>query len=193
MASESVSRRTRGLARPPRALAPPPRALARRTRATARPGHVIAAIAAIAGTLSVLAGCGPAASSPSAPLVKMSLCGGALSAHPVVMTVVCANNSVAAHDLRWSGWGRPVATATGSAVVDLCAFEECAAGDYVRVPVVLIASKIRRCPGAKPAYGRLQYVFVGRSPFAGLPAKASVPDGSETPANPADQTVALAC
>ena len=163
-------------------------------RHASAPARVVAAIAAIAGALSALAGCGPAARPQSStPAVKMSLCGGTPSARPGVMTVVCANNSVSAHDLRWSGWGGPVATATGSAVVDLCAFEDCAAGDYVRVPVVLIASKIRHCPGAEPAYSRLQYVFVGRSPFAGLPAKASVPDGSETPANPADQTVALTC
>jgi hypothetical protein len=125
--------------------------------------------------------------------VRISDCGTAPAARPGVVTVVCTNDSVTARSLRWSGWGGPVATATGSAVVDLCAFEDCAAGDYVTVPVVIIASKITRCPGTAPAYGRLQYVFVGRSPFASLPPKASIPDGSNTPANPANQTVALPC
>jgi hypothetical protein len=170
----------------------------RRMRAVASPLRAVAVIVAITGALSLVAGCGPAARSQTGRSqtgrqMKISACGAALQSQPGVFTVVCTNNSVAARDLHWSGWGGPVATASGSAVVDLCAFEDCAAGNYVTVPIVIIASKVMKCPGAVPAYGRLQYVFVGTSPFAGLPAKASVPDGSETPANPADQTVALPC
>ncbi len=164
----------------------------RKARAVGWPIRAFAVIVAITGALSVVAGCGPGSAS-AARQVRISPCGSAPQAHPAVVTVVCANNSVAARDLRWSGWGNQVAIATGSAVVDLCAFEDCYAGDYVTVPIVVIASKIMRCGKGEPVYGRLQYVFVGRSPFADLPAKASVPDGSHAPANPADQTVALVC
>lgn len=48
-------------------------------------------------------------------------------ARPDVVNVTCLNNSVMARQLRWSSWGGPIATATGSAVVDLCAYEDCAA------------------------------------------------------------------
>jgi hypothetical protein len=98
------------------------------------------------------------------------------------------NNSITARHLHWSGWG-----ATGSAVVDLCAYEDCAYGDYVTVPIVLITSKIVHCPGSLQAYSRLQYVFVGRSPFAGLKSSISVPDGSNSPGGPGSQTVSLVC
>ena len=40
--------------------------------------------------------------------------------------------------------GRPVATAAGTAVVDLCAMEDCHTGSYQSAPIVLIASAIRR-------------------------------------------------
>jgi hypothetical protein len=123
----------------------------------------------------------------------MSLCSGPLRAHPAVVNVICADNIITARDLRWSDWGRPVATATGSAVVDLCAYEDCAMGDYVTAPIVLIAWKIMRCPTSTQAYSRLQYVFVGRSPYAGLPADASAMDGPGSPPGPGDQTVSLIC
>lgn len=162
-------------------------------RLPARSARAVLMMAVIAATLLALTSCGPAVTSKAAASVKIALCGGAPAVHPRVVTVACANDSVAARDLRWSRWGQPVAIATGSAVVDLCAFEDCYAGDYVTVPIVIVVSKITRCHRTEAAYGRLQYVFVGGSPFAGLPARASIPDGSDAPANPADQTVALRC
>jgi hypothetical protein len=107
----------------------------------------------------------------------MSLCGGSLRAQPDVVNVTCLNNSVMARRLRWSSLGGPIATATGSAVVDLCAYEDCYAGDYVTVPIVIIASKIVRCSRSAHAYSELQHVFVGRSPYASVPAGMTVPDG----------------
>jgi len=161
-------------------------------RALACPARAAAAIAITVMSL-LAAGCTQSAGSKAAEPVRVSFCGGVLQAHPDVVNVVCANNSIAARDLRWSGWGDQVATATGSAVVDLCAYEDCYAGEYVTVPIVIITSKIMHCPGSMRAYSRLQYVFVGRSPYAGLPAGISIPDGSDTPADPGDQTVSLAC
>jgi hypothetical protein len=166
--------------------------------ALARQARAAATLIAIIVIFLLAGGCTPAAGSKGTSLVRgslvrVSLCGGVRQAHPRVVNVNCANNSIAARDLRWSDWGDQVATATGSAVVDLCAFEECYAGDYVTVPIVVITSKIIHCPGRAPAYSRLQYVFVGRSPFAGLPAGVGVPDGSNTPGGLGDQTVSLVC
>lgn len=151
-----------------------------------------AAIIMIAVSSVFAAGCTHSAN-PALP-VRMSLCGGGLQARPAVVNVICTNNSISARNLHWSGWGGPVATATGSAVVDLCAYEDCAAGDYVTVAIVLITSKIMRCASSTHAYTRLQYVFVGRSPYAGLPTKIAVADGSAVPnGGPGDQTVSLTC
>lgn len=154
-----------------------------------------AAMAAATVTLLFAAGCTHAqpTGADAARSVRVAFCGGAARAQPDVVAVNCLNDSITARQLEWSNWGGPVATATGSAVVDLCAYEDCAEGDYVRVPIVLITSKIVRCQGKARAYSRLQYLFVGRSPFAGLQASISVPDGSNSPANPANQTVRLAC
>lgn len=156
-------------------------------------GYRTAAFCAIAVTSLFAAGCMPSAGPPADSPVRISLCGGSLRAQPDVVNVMCANNSITARNLHWSGWGKPVATATGSAVVDLCAYEDCYAGEYVTAPIVIIASKIMRCPGSAKAYSKLQYVFVGQSPFAGLPKGAAVPDGSATPSGLGNQTLSLIC
>jgi len=93
------------------------------------------------------------------------------------------------------GVGKPVATAIGVAVYDWCAFEDCHTGIYNTAPIVIIASKIVTCPKRAHAYSRLQYVFVGRSPFSSLPAHmnfSNIMFGSH--ASPAaNQTVLLGC
>jgi len=89
-----------------------------------------------------------------------------------------------------------VATAIGTAVVDLCAFSDCHTGSYQAVPIVVVASKIGRCGHGTQGYLRLQYMFVGRSPFAGLPANVKFSNfmtGAARPGPPHDQTVSLTC
>jgi hypothetical protein len=157
------------------------------------PARAAAVVIAIVAASALTGGCTPSASPAAVSQVRMSRCGGALRAQPDVVNVTCLNNSIMARHLRWSSWGGPVATATGSAVVDLCAYEDCYAGDYVTVPIVIITSKIVRCSRSAHAYSEMQYVFVGRSPYAGVPAGISVPDGANSPANPRDQTVSLVC
>jgi hypothetical protein len=156
-------------------------------------GGYRAVVVVVALTLALGAGCTHSTASSATKSVRVAICGGALAAQPDVVNVSCSDNGIMARHLRWSGWGGPIATATGSATVDLCAYEDCYNGDYVAVPIVLITSKIMRCAGSAQAYSRLQYLFVGGSPFAGLQASLSIPDGSNTPANPADQTVNLVC
>lgn len=59
-----------------------------------------------------------------------------------------------------------------------------------------IASKPVRCGRDPQAYSRLQYVFVGGSPFAGLPANVTSSNYISAPGRPippANQTVSLTC
>ena len=162
-----------------------------RTRAaTAAAGAVVLA-------LVILAGCDPAATSGrAATSVKMVDCFGRLQARPDIVQVICQSDAITARSLAWSGWGKPVATATGVAVYDWCAFEDCHTGTYNTAPIVIIASKIVTCPKRAHAYSRLQYVFVGHSPFSSLPAHMNFSNmmfGSNRPGPPANQTVLLGC
>ena len=113
------------------------------------------------------------------------------------MEIVCGTSDITAGRLAWSAWGQQIATAVGTAVVDMCAYEDCHTGSFSSVPIVLIASKIVRCAKAARAYSRLQYVFVGGSPFSGLPPNgADFSDfiaAPDRPTPPANQVVSLTC
>jgi hypothetical protein len=82
------------------------------------------------------------------------------------------------------------------AVVDLCAYEDCHTGAFGTVSIRLIASKISTCANGKWAYTTLRYVFIGGSPWAGIPADMKTSNfisGFKRPLPPADQTVELTC
>jgi hypothetical protein len=144
-----------------------------------------------------LAACGhPDRSGNSSAAVTLAFCGGKAQPRPTVVNVICQTNDITARKLAWTAWGKSAATAIGTAVVDLCAFEDCHTSDYTPVPIVLIASKIATCPRHQRAYTRLQYVFVGKSPFQGVPADVSFKhfiSGQGRPGPPRNQTVSLAC
>lgn len=130
------------------------------------------------------------------PSVTMAFCGGSAQARPTVVEVICATNDITARNLTWSGWGRPVATASGTGVVDLCAAEDCHTGEYASASIVLVASGLARCNGQSRGYQRLQYVFVGTSPFQGVSANQNFSDYIAAPGRPglpANQTVRLNC
>jgi hypothetical protein len=162
----------------------------------ASPTRAVAAAILALGLLLVSA-CSSAAGSAAVPRpVTMAYCGGGPQARPAVIEIVCGTTEIAAGSLHWSGWGQQVATAVGTAVVDTCSYEDCHTGSYQSVAIVMIASKIVRCPEQAHAYSRLQYVFVGGSPFAGLPANVTTSNdmaGPGRPLPPADQTVSLTC
>lgn len=128
--------------------------------------------------------------------VGLADCGGPAQRQPSLLQVVCETDDITARNLRWSGWGKPVATAIGVGVVNLCAVEDCHTQLYNPLPLVMIASKIVPCPHGRRAYSRLQYVFVGHSPFPGVPAHLKFSGfiaGPGRPGLPAHQTVGLAC
>src|SRR5215471_4138113 len=157
----------------------------------------VATVAALLAPLLLLSACShPAGAGTGAARVTMANCGDGPQVEPTVVNVICQTNDITARRLTWSAWKKPVATAIGTAVVDLCSFSDCHTGSYASVPIVLVASKIGRCGKGTRAYSRLQYVFVGRSPFAGLPANVSFSNfmtGASRPGPPHDQTVSLTC
>jgi hypothetical protein len=137
----------------------------------------------------------PASAAPAR--VTMAYCGSGPQVRPEVLEVVCGTTYITADRLAWTSWGRQIATAVGTAVVDTCAYEDCHTGSFTSVPIVVVASEIARCGRDAQAYTRLQYVFVGGSPFSGLPANGTnfsdfiaAPD---RPSPPANQFVSLTC
>ena len=154
-----------------------------------RAGKTTAVVAASISVL-LLTACSHAAK-PVPPSVMLGFCGYALQVKPDVVLVVCNTNDITARNLTWSGWGEPTATAKGSAIVDLCAFSDCANANYVSVPIEMAASKIVHCSKNTRAYSTLRYVFPAGSPFAGVPSAAYSPAYGTVP--PANQTVSLTC
>jgi hypothetical protein len=160
--------------------------------------RTISAMAAVMLTAPLaLTACNPSAApaSPAKP-VMMTDCNGLRHARPQIVNVVCESDAITARKLTWSAWGATAATAIGTAVVDVCAWEDCHTASYNAYPIVVIASKIVKCTKGRPVYSRLQYVFVGQSPFAGLPKNLGISNsmfGSHRPGPPHNQTVSLHC
>src|SRR5579863_7380752 len=97
------------------------------------------AVAAALTSVLALAACGPAAKSAQATKpVTMTNCG-PRQARPDIVTVICGSDAIMARTLNWSRWGARVATATGTATVNWCAFEGCAYGEYDTYPIVMVA------------------------------------------------------
>ena len=71
---------------------------------------------------------------PPPPSVTLGFCGSNLQVKPDVVLVVCGTDDITARNLVWSGWGTADTTAKGSATVDLCAYNDCAAADLVLGP-----------------------------------------------------------
>ncbi|MGH3183912.1 MAG: hypothetical protein ACRDOE_18695, partial [Streptosporangiaceae bacterium] len=115
------------------------------------------AVAATVGALLLLSGCSHAAGPASVPApVTMAYCGSGAQVRPSVLEIVCGTSEIAARSLTWSAWGKQIATGVGTAVVDMCTYEDCHTGSYSSAPIVVIASKIVRCARGAQAYSRLQ-------------------------------------
>jgi hypothetical protein len=159
----------------------------------------VAAIGLLAGPL--IAGCGQPASTapgpaPSTPSVTLAFCGGSGQPAPDVIDVVCNTDDITARNLHWTSWGKPTATATGNAVIDLCAYTDCHTGSFGSVAIKLTATGIGGCGDGRRAYMTLRYTFPHGSPWGSIPADVSAQHfmvGSDRPLPPHDQTVAMAC
>jgi hypothetical protein len=163
-------------------------------------GKTTAIVATLLLSLLLLVACshapGPAPPpGPPGPPVTLGYCGSNPQVRPDVVLVVCNTSDITAENLTWSDWGMPAARAKGSAVVDLCAYEECASGNFVTVPIEMTASKIVHCAKNARAYSTLRYVFPDGSPFKGVPAavQSTGDQGQDLPVPPRNQTVSLTC
>ncbi len=148
----------------------------------------------VAAVLLLLTACSHAAQ-PAPPPVTLGYCGSNLQVRPDVVLVVCNTDDITAVNLVWSNWGKQTATARGSATVNLCAYTDCASGDYVSVPIAMTVSKIVRCSKQARAYSVLRYTFPHGSPFKGVSASSTGGGyfGQGQPVPPANQTVSLTC
>ena len=136
------------------------------------------------------------ATRPAPPPVTMGYCGSNLQVKPDVVLVVCNTDDITATNLKWSGWGNSLATAKGTATIDVCAYSDCANGAYSYVPIEVIASKIVSCAKKTLAYSTLRYVFPDGSPWPGIPADTNMSDSLAAPNRPLppkDQMVSLTC
>ena len=133
---------------------------------------------------------------PLPPPVTLGYCGSNPQVRPDVVLVVCSTDDITAENLVWSDWGAQSAHAKGSATVDLCAYGDCASGDYISVPFDVTATRIVHCTKTRRAYSVLRYVFPGGSPFQSVPLVADSPaffGGQNQPVPPRNQTVSLTC
>jgi hypothetical protein len=152
-------------------------------------------IGLLAASFLFIAGCGHAAT-PAQPAVTMSYCGSDSQSAPGIVEVVCNTDDITARNLAWASWGKSTATASGVAVIDECAYEDCHTGSFSTVPIRLVATKIAACGTSKRAYTTLRYVFTDGSPWPGVPADMNTSHymvGSGRPLPPPDQTVGLTC
>lgn len=129
----------------------------------------------LALVVALTTACSHAAASNGATSMRLADCGGNPQTRPQVVVVTCSSTDITAHNLKWQSWGSKIATATGYAVVNVCAFSDCHTGAYGSFPIVVVASGTTACPGGAHGYSRIQYLFVGASPFANLPAHMKVP------------------
>jgi hypothetical protein len=151
-------------------------------------------VAILAFPLLFLTACSHATRPPPPP-VMLDSCGSSPQVRPSVVIVVCNTNDITAEKLTWSDWGKPASTAKGSAIVDLCSYEDCANADYISVPIEVTVSKIMHCAKNAQAYSTLRYMFPNGSPFRDVPTAVidneSSSYGDSVP--PANQTVSLTC
>jgi hypothetical protein len=98
--------------------------------------------------------------SPPNGVAWINNCGPLVSAPPLVLACGDANYLLA--NLKWRGWGKPTATATGVARANTCT-PNCAAGKFRSYRMTATASKLSTCGKAR-YYATLTIVYPGARP-----------------------------
>jgi len=131
------------------------------------------AIAALFGLASF--GFSAATGSAAPPAAALPDCQGKLLVKPASITLACGDGNFYVEHLKWTGWGESFAAATGTGKANDCQ-PNCAAGHFHTYPMLLIVTGSQSC-GGRPAYARVVYAFIGRSPY---PQSSKVEDSTQT-------------
>jgi hypothetical protein len=102
--------------------------------------------------------------SPPNGVAWINNCGPLVSA-PRELVLACGDANYLLANLKWRGWGKPTATATGVAQANTCT-PNCAAGKFRSYRMTAAASKLTTCGKAR-YYATLTIVYPGARP-AGL-------------------------
>ncbi len=131
-----------------------------------------------------MAGCGWAASAPTADAALLPACGviGAYGdeASPAEWSRGCAGGSPYFTNLAWTGWGGATAVASGNVLLNNCE-PSCADGFTASYPATLVVSGLRMCSsptGADSYYTRVDWTaeLTDGNPY-GEPAGTYSPGG----------------
>jgi len=109
------------------------------------------------------------------PTTALPDCQGNLLVKPASITLACGDGNFYVESLKWTGWGESFAAATGTGKANDCQ-PNCAAGHFHSYPMLLIVTGSQHC-GGRPAYARVVYAFIGRSPY---PQGTKVEDSTQT-------------
>jgi len=131
------------------------------------------AIAAIFSLASL--GFSPSTTVAATQTTGLPDCQGKLLVKPASITLACGDGNFYAEKLKWTGWGEAFAAATGAGKVNDCQ-PNCAAGHFHSYPMLLMVAGSQMC-GGHPAYARVVYAFIGRSPY---PQSTKVEDSTQT-------------
>jgi len=121
----------------------------------------------------------PSSARADSTTIAFPNCVGKPEVRPKDVTVACGDANFRVENIRWTGWGESFAAGMGTATVNDCE-PNCAAGHFHNYPVVVIVNGKQTCPNRQPAYAKITYAFIGRSP---LP----------TNARPEDATIPFPC
>ena len=103
------------------------------------------------------------AAAVAAPPGAIPDCLGKPQATPAAVVLACADATFGLRKLRWSGWGKATARATGVAYANDCT-PKCAAWHMHSYRAVLVASGRQVCHGV-PSYAEVRISFPGRTPY----------------------------
>jgi hypothetical protein len=121
-------------------------------------------VGAVLMAVAVYAGQQGRSSAPQPRVMGLPDCQGNSVFQPKRVTIACGDGNFFVESLGWTGWGASFAAGVGTGKMNDCQ-PNCAAGHFGNYPVVLIVSGKQTCPNGQPAYEKVTYAFVGRSPF----------------------------